>query len=364
LFIKSIKISNFRNYDNFSYNFSSEGTILTGPNGIGKSNLLEAVSYFAYGKSILSNKDIELIQNNENNQLLNYFSISSSFVSNNTEIDLFVKNDTSKRKIIKVHDKQIKKISALYKYIQVIYSSPNDIFNIFSTPFKRRQFLDMSIAKIYPSYIESLNNYKNILHQRNVLLKTNFDQKEKNAWDKRFIDEAFTIIEYRQKFISSFKLFFSQAYNEMINENEKVSLLLKLNFFKDDFKEVMQKELFNIQKKEIKYQTTLIGPHLDDFIININNKNASIYGSQGQKRSIVIALKLGMSSFIHQSLKIYPILIFDDTLAELDKERTLKLLNHLSQKHQIFIASPTLDKYSSVNLPILNLEKRLKNGKD
>jgi DNA replication and repair protein RecF len=358
LYIKKIDIQNFRNYKDFSYNFESQGCIITGNNGIGKSNFLEAISYFAYGKSILSNKDTELLNLNFPQGKENNFTINSQYHTDQTDINFFVRYNSKKQKLIKIHNKQIKKISELYKYIQVVYSSPNDIFNIFSTPAKRRQFLDMSIAKIYPMYINYLSNYKNALHQRNMLLKMNYNHSEKNAWDKIFINEAQNVTEYRKKFITEFKIYFSNAYNDMINEQEKVDISLRLNFNNQaNFEEEMLKEIHKINKKESLQQISLIGPHLDDLQINIDNKSANIYASQGQKRSLVIALKLGMSSFIHNSLNTYPILIFDDTLAELDNNRTNKLLNHLSQKHQIFIASPTLDKYSLIKLPLLNLER-------
>lgn len=357
MYISNIEILNFKNYIHSIFKFSPEGSFITGLNGIGKTNLLEAISYLSYGKSILNNKDSDLINFNKiSNQENSFFTIKSEFHISE-KIDFLVRYNTKKQKVIKVNEKQIAKISDLYKYVQIVYSSPDDMFNIFSSPAKRRQFLDMAIAKVYPGYIDTLSKYKKTLFQRNNLLKTDYSEKEKKAWDVIFCKDAYDVTNYRKLFIENYKTHLVNSYYDLISNNEKLDIFIKYSYNIDsNFVDSMLKTLNEIKEKESKYQTSLIGPHIDDMIIKINNKIAVNYASQGQKRSIVIILKLALSNYITKSINVFPILIFDDTLAELDNERTLKLLSHLSQKHQIFIASPSTEKYSLLKLPILKLD--------
>ena len=350
MFLNNISLRNFKNYEDSFYAFAPQGSLIVGKNGIGKTNLLEAISYFTYGKSILNHLDNQLINYSKNN-----FFIKSEFCINDATTECKAYYDKQKKKVIHIDDKPLKKISDLYHLLQVVYSGPEDIYNIFSTPAKRRQFIDMAIAKVFPVYIDFLRRFRDALIQRNSLMKTDFNQKEKEAWDKTFCEEAKNIVEYRIKFCDLYKDVLKTAHT-MIVKNEDIDYSLKLNvFYESDFCSKMTSLLKDNEQKERKYQTSLFGPHLDDFVITLNQKNAMHYASQGQKRSIVIALKIALAYIISSTSNVQPILIFDDTLAELDKSRSTNLLSHLSMKHQIFIASPTSDKYLSTKLPILNL---------
>jgi len=353
LYIKNIGLRNFKNYEDSFFSFKPEGCIIIGKNGIGKTNLLEAMSYFTYGRSILNHHDEQLISFAKDS-----FVIKSSFYVNEDTAEFQAFFSKQKKKVIQIENKPLKKISDLYRHVQTVYSSTDDIFNIFSTPSKRRHFVDIAIAKIYPSYIDFLRRYKNTLAQRNSLLKTNFNPKEKEAWDKTFCEEAKSIVEYRIKFFDQYNEFVKKSYG-LITGEEEIDILLKLNYYQEhDFVPKMISLLNKNLVHEKKYQTSLYGPHRDDFDITISQKNALHFASQGQKRSIVIALKIALANIITSINNIHPILIFDDTLAELDKSRSSSLLSKLNPNHQVFIASPTLDRYLSIGLPVLDLEAR------
>jgi DNA replication and repair protein RecF len=329
--------------------FENVGCLIVGKNGIGKTNLLDAISYFTYGRSILSTPDGQLI-----NYQKDFFSINSKFYLNNYENEFKVYY-TKDKKVIQVEGKPLKKLSDLYQLLQVIYSSPDDIFNIFSTPAKRRQFLDMAISKIYPAYIDYLRRFKETLMQRNAMLKTDFSANEKEAWDHTFVQEAKNVVGYRLKFFELYKEAFKTAYAMIIDNAEETDVSLKLSFYHEDFESKMKQVLRDSLSKEKKYQESIIGPHRDDFFVMINDKNAFYNASQGQKRSIVIAMKIALGNIITRINNIRPIMIFDDTLAELDNDRTKNLLSNLTPYHQIFIASPTRDKYMDLKLPVYEL---------
>jgi DNA replication and repair protein RecF len=347
-----MSLRNFRNYEDFSLSFDKRGCIVVGKNGVGKSNLLEGLSYFAFGKSILQNYDNDLIRLNCKD-----FSINSEFEINNSVNNFFV-NYNKEKKIVKYNDKNIMKLSQLYKLLHIIYSSPDDLNNIYSIPGKRRYFLDLSISKVYPNYIFSLKRYKDVLSQRNTMLKKDYSYKEKEAWDESLCKEAYDVVEYRKRFIQEFSHTVKTEYNRVINSDENIDVEMKFSFdCFDNYIINMKNSLIKNYEKEKKYKETLIGPHRDDFIINLDGLNSFNFASQGQKRSIVIAFKLAIAEIIKKNNLIFPILIFDDTLADLDVERCYNLLTNLSRKHQLFSATPDDHKYS-----YLSIEKRYLGG--
>ena len=402
--IKSISLQNYRNYIDSSFEFSPEGSLIIGKNGSGKTNLLEAISYFTYGKSILNHLDLQLINHGKdsffvkscfqkNTNCSNDFTAVDSSKSSNgfpavdlsnniqamTEFKAYY--NSQKKKVLHIDQKPLNKLSDLYQHLQVVYSGPDDIFNIFSVPARRRTFLDMAISKIYPVYIDYLRRFKETLAQRNSLLKKDFSKKEKEAWDRTFCEDAKNVVDIRLRFFEVYRSYFKEAYAMIMDINENVDIFLKLNVstsslhtlhyqsrmdyssverggkgeYNQDFISYMLSILHENTEKEKKYQTSLFGPHLDDFIVSIYQKNAILFASQGQKRSLVVALKVALANMITDINNILPIMIFDDTLAELDKQRCENLLKNLTGKHQIFIASPTRDRYLELNLPVMLL---------
>ncbi len=348
MFIKNINLSGYRNYHDNSFIFSPNGCILVGKNGVGKTNLLEAITYFAYGKSI----------NNHSDKLIKgfydpFFLIQANYQHEN--IDYLFEASFQNEKIIKINDTMIKRQSDLYSYLQIVYFSPDDIHLIIGSPKNRRRFLDMSIAKLFTPYIELQKTYHHVLNQRNQLLKNEINTTLKKVWDEQFLESSKEILNQRIKFLAQFESLFQESYHQISSNQEFVSI----NYIIDDHVSIQNHQYENLLKKyeekEIRYQRSLFGSHTEDFHICLNNKNANQFASQGQKRSIVIALKLALAKMIYSSTNIYPILLFDDTLAELDKYRSENLLHNLSHNHQIFIASPNIGHYNLLSLPVLEL---------
>ena len=355
MLISSLKLKNFRNYSNFKINFDSEGALILGENGIGKTNLLESISYFAFGKSFKTSKDLELI-----NFSKAFFRIEAEFIIQNKSHFFEAASDRSK-KIIKIDNANISRISELYKNLKVVYFSPDDIEIIAGSPVFRRNFIDQAISQYSFEYIESLRNYKRILKQRNALLKTDYSSKEKRAWDEQFAQVGTNIIEFRLKYLTQFTPLLEKYYEEISGAREILNANYNYSFPNDDndiFDNLMA-HLLRIEEQEKHQERSLAGPHLDDIDILIDSNSARNFSSQGQKRSIAIAMRLVQTELIKEKDDDTPILMFDDVLADLDKMRTERIIEMLKGKHQIFIATPNISNYRLFGLPEIDLMHEL-----
>jgi DNA replication and repair protein RecF len=354
--VTNLSILNFRNISKFNNKFEPAGAIIFGKNGTGKTNLLEAISYFAFGKSMRSALDTDLVSFSKA-----FFRLKSTFVIQGKEIDIEAAFD-NKRKLIKLDDCKIDKISELYKYAKVVYFSPEDIELVNGGPSLRRKFIDLAISQTSYKYLESLRTYKRILKQRNALLKTNFSYKEKKIWDERFARFSEEIIENRLEYLEAFIPLLCDKYYFVSGQEELLSIEYKFSFPRNgeiDFLQNFKDHLEAIENDEIRLQRTLAGPHLDDIEFSIKGKPARNFGSQGQKRSLAITARLVQAYIIKEKNNDSPILIFDDVLADLDRVRSRKIMDVLEEDHQIFIATSNLGLYEDFGLESINLERIL-----
>lgn len=351
--ISSIKIENFRNYSELNLTFDPEGALIIGDNGIGKTNLLESISYFAFGKSFLTSRDLELI-----NFSKAFFRLEANFIINGKEHFFEAASDRTK-KIIKINSANISKISELYKYLKVVYFSPGDIEIIAGSPVFRRNFIDQAISQYSFEYIDALRNYKRILKQRNALLKTEYKEKEKKAWDEHFSNIGVKIIRSRIDYLRRFKPLLEKYFEEISGAKETLSTNYKLSFPNngDDIYNDFIDHLLQIEKQEKYQERSLAGPHLDDIEISINDHSSRNFCSQGQRRSIAIAMRLAQTELIKEKDDDTPILMFDDVLVDLDNSRTERIVNMLKGRHQIFIATPNISNYQAFSLPEIYLKK-------
>ena len=352
--ILRLKAINFRNFENLELNFQPEGALIFGKNGLGKTNLLEAISFFAFGKSFRTGRDQELI-----NFSKAFFRLEAEFnYSGNTHF-LEAAADKSK-KILKIDKMVIGKIGDLYRHLKIVYFSPQDIEIIGGSPSFRRNFFNQAIAQFSFNHILDSRKFFRILKQRNALLKNKFDREEKKIWDEQFIEASVSIIEQRLNYLHKFVPELTELYNVIAGGRERLDVRYKYSFpisqtndLKSDFRDYLRE----IEEQEIVTQRTLIGPHLDDFEFLINGKDTRKFASQGQKRSLAICVRLAQARLISKSANEFPIIMFDDVLAELDKIRAGLIVKLLHERHQIFIATPNAKIYENFHLPLLNLEK-------
>ncbi|HPR16651.1 MAG TPA: DNA replication and repair protein RecF [Candidatus Cloacimonadota bacterium] len=362
--IDYLKLINFRNFINREFRFEAVGALIHGRNGVGKTNLLEAISYFAFGKSFQNSKDAELI-----NFLKAFFRLEGRIGLNGKKVTFSAAADRSK-KIIKVDDQIISRISELYQYLKVVYFSPVDIEIVAGQPASRRNFIDQAVSQYSWEYITFLRNYHRVLKQRNALLKQDYNVSEKKSWDVQYVDLAIEIIKKRQEYLLQFVPLLQDYYFQISNERDKLEVRYKYSFpidsvFQSDslhldaayLKASLTSHLEDSEEQEKHYERSLCGPHLDDIEFTIDGHAARIFGSQGQKRSLAIAIRLVQAKLISQYAADMPILMFDDVLSDLDKNRAGKIMLLLRERHQIFIATPNKEIYRDFQLPEIALNE-------
>jgi DNA replication and repair protein RecF len=351
--IKYLKLLNFRNFTESVFQFQPAGALILGRNGIGKTNLLEAIAYFAFGKSFQNSKDADLI-----NFSKAFFRLEGIFNLSEKEFFFSAAADHSK-KIIQVDGETISRISDLYRFLKIVYFSPVDINIAAGSPSFRRSFIDQAVSQYSFDYILNLRNFNRILKQRNALLKSDFDHKEKRIWDIQFVHLAALIIQQRLDYLEKFAPLLQEFYHQISGKRDKLSINYKFSFPHngEDIKTALLEHLEDSVDQEIHYERSLSGPHLDDIDLMIDQHPVRQFGSQGQKRSLTIALRLVQAKLITNQCSERPILMFDDVLSDLDKNRASQIMNLLRDEHQIFIATPNKSNYSSFQLEEIDLEQ-------
>ena len=324
MFIKNLKLKNYRNYSFLDLDLVNGINIIYGNNAQGKTNILEAIYMSSTTKSYKQSKDKEIIKFGEEEA-----HIKSTYIKNEKQNTIDIHLKTNKNKGIAVNGKKINKISDFFGLINVIIFAPENLYIIKEGPFLRRKFLDYYISQIDKIYINNLSNYNKILNQRNILLKQIYYNKNNindlDIWDKQLALYGNEIIKKRQEIINELNkeiydkhLFISSNKEKLITEYEK-------NINEENF----YKELCENREKDIKYQTTQIGPHRDDIKFIINDVDIRKYGSQGQQRTAALSLKLAELSSIKKIKKENPILLLDDVFSELDLVRQQLLVDYL-----------------------------------
>lgn len=343
--ILNLKLKNFRNFEKLELEFPDTGSLLFGDNGTGKTNLLEAIAFFAFGKSIRGNQDVDLI-----NFSKAFFHLEGNFRQNN--IEYFLDSNVEKnKKLIKLNQKKIARISELFHYVKIIYFSPEDINIVADSPAYRRNFLDIALSQYSFQYLDVLRRYFHLVKQRNALLKKKFSKSEKRSWDVQFIILSEKIIKARLKYLEKIKPLLLDYFSLISLEKETIDLEYIFSFsYEGSLKESLHKAITTQEKNEIEQQRTLLGPHLADIKFYLNSHPVRKFASQGQMRSLAIALRLVQSQMIFLQEQDQPILMFDDVLADLDQKRAERILKLLFSDHQIFIASPNKKLYEDYNL--------------
>lgn len=361
MYVHRIYLHDFRNFADCDLSFAPEGALITGKNGIGKTNLLEAIAYAAYGKSIRSAPDQELTRFGQDSFLLD-----GHYLYREKPMHVRV-HYADGRKNIHMDREPVQKLSELYRYLKIIYFSPDDIITISGSPRLRRHFFDQAIAQYDYSYIEILRHYLHVLQQRNAMLKNPFDAHEKKAWDEKFMEASALVLEYRQRYLDIFTPLFSKNYGNISNTGEKADILYspaEIDRYSENIREDFGEFLHKKGQKEIAYQRSLIGPHLDDIVFLINGHPARDFGSQGQQRSLAICMRLTQAQLVQTHEKENPILMFDDVLSDLDHLRTKQIISMLSHGNQVFIATPNQDLYKDYKLPVISMDENFYRNSD
>lgn len=334
--IKKLKVENFRNLENLDIEFSEGVNIIYGNNAQGKTNIIESIYIFSFGKSFRANKDIELLKFDKE-----YFLSNIKIMKKDRELEMdFGFDKISNKKMIKVNGVIQKKISDIIGKLNVVVFKPEDIKIVTDSPSIRRKYIDYLISSISKSYLENITKYKKVMEERNNLLKEiklrlkgskNLDETDSNfldVYDKllsklncEIYNERKRVIEKLNNYIYDIHLKLTENY---IN-NEKLHIKYVSNVAEDI--EKMYNNLSKSRLNDINKGYTSLGIHRDDYIISINSLDVSIYGSQGQKKSSIISLKLSELKVIEEVIGENPVLLLDDYMSELDERRRLKFLD-------------------------------------
>ncbi len=323
MLITSLKLQNFRNYDEIKIDFNNDINIIYGDNAQGKTNILEAIFVTSIGKSFRTSKDKELIKLGKD-----FSKIEVEFSKSDREGS--IKIEISDKKNIFVNGVKIKKLSELLGNMNIVIFTPDDINILKDGPAKRRRFLDIFISQLRPNYVYNLNMYLKALEQRNNYLKQiKYENKKEDfldIWDEKIAEYAEIIYKYRLEFIKKIKEKIKSVHSVITENNEVIDIEYVSDF---DSKENFLNKLKNNRKLDITKGFTTKGIHRDDFNVFINDNLVNIYGSQGQHRTAILSLKMSELRVIYDEIGENPILLLDDFMSELDEKRRTNFLSNI-----------------------------------
>ena len=346
MFIKNLKLFNFKNHSEKSFDFSPEINCFVGNNGAGKTNILDALHYLSMAKSFLGNLDAQNILH------------ESDFFAIEAEIQGEEKNDIIKvqlpkegKKIIKKNDKTYERIADHIGFLPSVMISPYDANLISDGSESRRKFLDAMISQTDSDYLFALIQYQKTLQQRNALLKyfaknRTFDLDSLEIYNEPLNKFGTQIFEKRQRFVASILPTIQHFYEIISKGNEKVTVIYESNLNEQNFEEILSE---NLEKDRVLTYTSR-GIHKDDLRFEMNENLIKKFGSQGQQKSFLIALKLAQIKRIKDITNKNPILLLDDIFDKLDDNRVSQLIELVNQQNfgQIFITDTHRERTESV----------------
>lgn len=324
MIIKSIELSNFRNYEREDFYFHEGTNVLYGDNAQGKTNVLEAIFVGGTTKSHKGSRDSEMIRSGQKESHIRYFIEKRERVF---KVEVHMRRGSSKG--IAVDGLPIHSSSELLGLSNIVFFSPEDLSIIRDGPEERRRFIDMELCQLNKAYLFYLTHYKKILKQRNALLKQiqeNRDLKSTlDIWNSQLAEHGKKIIEIRENFIETLNEIMKRKHSSLTGGKEEVEITYHPNCRQQDFEE----KLFLEEERDIFMGTTSVGPHRDDMIFLTENKDLRKYGSQGQKRTAALSLKMAEIEIVEETIGEKPILLLDDVLSELDRSRQNYLLENI-----------------------------------
>jgi DNA replication and repair protein RecF len=347
MFLKSLCLENFRNYAELELAFDRHKTIFLGDNAQGKTNLLEAIAVLATGSSPFTSKDQELIR----------WQQDAAIVRSQTErevgptaIDLLFK--ANGRRAVRVDGAYQRRVSDLLGRVVVVLFAASDLQLVKGAPADRRRYLDGILMQLAPTYYQALHHYNRVLTQRNNVLRQiaeGASAEQLSIWDEQLVHYGVMLWHKREQLIEKLTPRAVHWHREIAKGNEDLGIRLvpSMDLQGKDYAEAFLAELQASRAKEIARGQTLSGPHRDDVALSIDGHDARAYASQGQQRTVVLALKLSELDVFRQDLGEPPLLLLDDVLAELDIRRQNALLAAIGSDVQTFVTSTHLSDFTA-----------------
>ncbi|MEC5166286.1 DNA replication and repair protein RecF [Flavobacterium sp. PL11] len=333
--LKNISLFNYKNFAEANFEFDSKINCFVGKNGIGKTNVLDAIYHLSYGKSYFNPLAVQNIKHGEE-----FFVIDGNFYKNDRTEEIICSIKKGQKKILKRNGKAYDKFSDHVGFIPLVIISPADRDLIVEGSETRRKFLDNVISQLNPNYLQQLIQYQKVISQRNALLKyfslnQVFDNDTLSIYNEQLTVYGQYIFEKRKEFIEQFIPIFNKHHQAITGSEETVQLVYESNLFEKDLSQLLNESL----TKDRVLQYTSVGIHKDDLSFEIDNYAIKKFGSQGQQKSYLIALKLAQFEFLKKQSGVKPILLFDDVFDKLDENRVAKIIEMVNNETfgQLFI---------------------------
>ncbi|HJS00479.1 MAG TPA: DNA replication and repair protein RecF [Flavobacterium sp.] len=336
MFLKHLTLLNYKNIASKSLDFDSKINCFVGKNGVGKTNILDAIYHLAYGKSYFNPLATQNIKHDED-----FFLLDAIIIKKEKEEKISCSIKRGQKKVIKRNNKIYDKLSEHIGFIPLVIISPSDTDLIIEGSETRRKFIDSVISTLDHKYLNELIQYQKLIAQRNALLKyfalnQVFDLDNLSVYDEQLEPLGKSIFEKRENFLQQFTPIFQKYHTIITNESESVQLVYQSQLSNSTMNELFKQNL----SKDRALQYTSSGIHKDDLSFEIEGYPIKKFGSQGQQKSFLIALKLAQFEFIKQQSGELPLLLFDDIFDKLDETRVEKIVSMVNDAvfGQIFIS--------------------------
>lgn len=346
MYLKKISLFNYKNFSQASFEFNAKINCFVGKNGVGKTNTLDAIYHLAYGKSYFNPLAIQNIKHGED-----FFVIDAEFDKNNRTEQISCSFKKGQKKVLKRNGKIYEKFSEHVGFLPLVIISPADNDLIVEGSETRRKFMDSIIAQTDAAYLQQLIQYQKILNQRNALLKyfasnAVFETETLSIYNEQLDTVASVIFEKRKEFINEFTPIFNYHHKIITNAEEQVTIIYDSQLFQNNLQQLLAE---NINKDRV-LQYTSVGIHKDDLLFQIDGFSIKKFGSQGQQKSFLIALKLAQFEFLKKQSGVQPILLLDDIFDKLDESRVQKIIQMVNNDTfgQLFISDTHAERTENV----------------
>ena len=336
MILKSLSLVNYKNFDTETFSFNEKINCFVGNNGVGKTNILDAIYHLSFGKSYFNPVATQNIKHNED-----FFVVDGLYEKNNSDEKIIVSLKRGQKKMIKRNGKTYERLSDHIGLLPLVIISPADRDLIVEGSDTRRKFIDGVISQSDKDYLRDLLAYNKVLVQRNSLLKyfalnNTFNSDTLEIYNEQLNEYAIRLFKKRAAFLDAFIPIFKERYLAISNGNETVNLTYKSDLFENSLLTLLQNNL----NKDKALQYTSVGIHKDDLRFEIETHPIKKFGSQGQQKSFLIALKLAQFDFIKAQSKVNPILLLDDIFDKLDENRVTQIIELVDKENfgQLFIS--------------------------
>jgi len=336
VYLKRLSLFNYKNITEATFDFDAKINCFVGKNGIGKTNILDAIYHLSYGKSYFNPLAVQNIRHGEE-----FFVVDGVFEKENRDEQIVCSLKKGQKKILKRNNKPYERFSDHIGFIPLVIISPSDQDLIIEGSETRRKFIDSVISQLDSTYLQQLIQYQKIIAQRNALLKyfaanQTFDNDTLSIYNEQLDTLGTSIFEKRKQFLEDFIPIFNQHHQSITNSAETVQIVYESQLSEKPLLQLFEENL----AKDRVLQYTSVGIHKDDLSFEIDTFPIKKFGSQGQQKSFLIALKLAQFEFIKKQSGVLPILLFDDIFDKLDETRVSKIVEMVNDETfgQLFIS--------------------------